>query len=92
MNKNIRLSKEEKNIVNLAEKGKLVSVKNKKKEIKKYSQIAKQTLRKNKTISIRISEADLLKLKAKAIEEGVPYQTLISSSLHKMVNVKNNKV
>ena len=89
MNKNIRLSKEEKNIINLAEKGKLVSVKNKKKEIGKYSQIAKQTLRKNKTISIRISEVDLLKLKAKAIEEGVPYQTLISSSLHKMVNIKD---
>ncbi|MEK9167834.1 MAG: antitoxin, partial [Patescibacteria group bacterium] len=40
---------------------------------------------KNKTISIRISERDLLRLKAKAAEEGLPYQTLITSTLHKLV-------
>jgi predicted DNA binding CopG/RHH family protein len=40
-------------------------------------------MNKTKNINIRISERDLYKLKAKAIEEGIPYQTLASSILHK---------
>ncbi len=39
--------------------------------------------RKTKNINIRISEDDLTRLKRKAEEEGMPYQTLISSVLHK---------
>jgi len=41
--------------------------------------------RKTKNINIRISEPDLTRLKKKAEEEGVPYQTLISSVLHKYI-------
>jgi predicted DNA binding CopG/RHH family protein len=41
--------------------------------------------RKTKNINIRISEPDLTSLKKKAEEEGVPYQTLISSVLHKYI-------
>jgi predicted DNA binding CopG/RHH family protein len=51
-----------------------------KKELKQY---AKNTLNKTRHISIRISERDLQRLKAKAIDEGIPYQTLASSILHK---------
>lgn len=43
-------------------------------------------LKKNKNINIRLQEATLNKLKAKAAEEGLPYQTLIGSVLHKYVN------
>lgn len=82
--KNIKLAKEEKDILKSAESGGFVSVASKKRDIARYSKIAKATLAKNKTISIRISEADLIKLKAKAVREGVPYQTLISSSIHKL--------
>lgn len=46
-------------------------------------QIAKNTLNKTRNINIRLSERDLYRLKAKAVEEGIPYQTLASSILHK---------
>jgi predicted DNA binding CopG/RHH family protein len=46
-------------------------------------QYAKNTLNKTKNINIRLSERDLYRLRAKAIEEGIPYQTLASSILHK---------
>jgi len=55
---------------------------------KRYSQIAKNTILKNKRINIRISERDLAKLKMKSTEEGLPYQTLISSVLHKYISGK----
>lgn len=84
MKKNIKLTKEEKDILKLAEGGKFTSVK--KGSFAQYARTAKATLAKNKTISIRISEVDLLKLKGKAAQEGMPYQTLISSSLHRLVS------
>jgi predicted DNA binding CopG/RHH family protein len=43
------------------------------------------TVTKNKRINIRLSEKDVALLKVKAIEEGLPYQTLISSILHKYI-------
>lgn len=82
--KNIKLTKEERSILKSVEIGKFVSGVSKKRDIARYSKIAKSTLAKNKTISIRISEIDLMKLKAKAAQEGMPYQTLISSSLHRL--------
>jgi predicted DNA binding CopG/RHH family protein len=44
---------------------------------------AKETLRKNKNINIRISENDLEAIKLMAAKEGMPYQTLIGSLIHK---------
>jgi predicted DNA binding CopG/RHH family protein len=46
------------------------------------------TIQKNKRVNIRISERDILEIKKRAGEEGLPYQTLISSILHKYVNGK----
>jgi len=46
---------------------------------------ARFTLNKTRNINLRLTEKTLLKLKAKAIEEGIPYQTLASSILHKYV-------
>ena len=48
-----------------------------------YQDIASNTLRKNKNINIRISDNDLSALQRKAAREGIPYQTLIGSVLHK---------
>jgi predicted DNA binding CopG/RHH family protein len=84
MKKNIKITKEESGILKLAGSGEFVSTSSKKRDVVKYSKIAKTTFAKNKTISIRISEVDLIKLKAKAAQEGVPYQTLISSSIHRI--------
>ena len=47
--------------------------------------IAEATLAKSERMNIRISSADLKALKARAIEEGLPYQTLVTSVLHKYV-------
>ncbi|MCD6151624.1 MAG: hypothetical protein J7J70_08255 [Deltaproteobacteria bacterium] len=44
---------------------------------------AKETLKKNKNINIRISENDLESIKLLAVREGMPYQTLIGSLIHK---------
>ena len=61
------------------------SAKNIKEEKEKYQAYARATFRKGKRINIRISEKDLLALQKRAIREGIPYQTLISSLLHKYV-------
>lgn len=86
MKKTIKITKEEMDILKSAESGKFLPSENKKRSIAQYSKIARATSSKNKTISIRISENDLMKLKAVALQEGLPYQTLISSSLHKLTN------
>lgn len=51
-----------------------------------YQEIASNTLKKNKKINIRISENDLSALQRRAAREGIPYQTLIGSVLHKFVS------
>jgi predicted DNA binding CopG/RHH family protein len=66
------------------EKGKRAS--NVKAKIASLSEAASNHLRKNKQINIRISEYDLQGLKEVAAYEGLPYQTLISSLLHKFVS------
>ena len=76
------LDKREKKILESYEKGEFTSVPNKKKEILKYQGYAKASLDKTKNINIRISERDLLKVKALALKKGLPYQTLISSIVH----------
>jgi len=62
------------------------SIPNLKKEIAKYQKIAKDQYSKRKAISIRLLEYDIKKLKAKSKQEWIPYQTLISSVVHKYVN------
>jgi predicted DNA binding CopG/RHH family protein len=54
-----------------------------KKEKKRYEEYARYSLSKRKRINIRMSERDLKKIQAKAIEEGIPYQSLISMLIHK---------
>lgn len=61
------------------------SVKNSKKEIEKHREYARNTLKKDKRINIRISSKDLENMQVIAIEEGIPYQTLIASIIHKFV-------
>ena len=62
------------------------SIKNRDAEMARLRQYARNTLQKNKRINIRLSEKDLLGIQTKAIEEGLPYQTLISSILHKYLS------
>jgi len=52
-------------------------------EKKHYAQIARNTIAKNKAITIRLSQRDLIRVKTKAAQEGIPYQTYIASLIHK---------
>ncbi len=54
-----------------------------KKDKNRYEEYARNSLTKQKRINIRMTERDLKKIQAKAIEEGVPYQSLISMLIHK---------
>jgi predicted DNA binding CopG/RHH family protein len=51
-----------------------------------YQTVARNTIKKNKKINIRISENDLSALQRRAARDGIPYQTLIGSVLHKFVS------
>jgi len=55
-------------------------------EATRFKEYAKATARKNSRINIRISSKDLEAIQMKALEEGIPYQTLIASVLHKYVS------
>ncbi|MDO4713831.1 MAG: antitoxin [bacterium] len=79
---------EELEIMNELEQGERTSVKDIAKEKARYAHYAKNTIEKmnkRKAISIRIFEENLIKIKAKAQALGIPYQTYISSELHKLV-------
>ena len=82
----MKMSKKEKTILDSVEKGEWKSVRGAKRKIIKYQEYAKATFRKDKRINIRISEKDLVGIQKKAVEEGLPYQTLISSVLHKFIS------
>ena len=79
----IKLDKEEKDILDSYERGEWKSVKNLKKEIERHRGYARQTLKKDKRVNIRISSMVLDEIQTRAIEDGMPYQTLISSILHR---------
>ena len=76
------IDKEEKEFIESYNRGEWRSLKDKKK-LSKYVKAAKESLSKNKRINIRITSKDLNDIQVKAIEEGIPYQTLISSLIHK---------
>lgn len=79
--KNYKLDAEELQILRDVEAGKYKSVDNLKEEIKRAREAAKNTLQKTKNINIRLPERDIQKLKVKAAENNLPYQTLISMLL-----------
>jgi predicted DNA binding CopG/RHH family protein len=71
-------------VVSAYEKGKLKSVATKS-ELAKFKAAARATAIKDRRVNIRLSSGDLSDIQVKALEEGVPYQTLIASVLHKYV-------
>ncbi len=81
-------TKYEKDILESYERGEWESVPDFENDKEKYIRYSRNTILKNKRINIRISERDLTRLKSKSVEEGLPYQTLISSILHKYISGK----
>jgi predicted DNA binding CopG/RHH family protein len=82
----IRLNPEEKEILEAFESRKLERIENVEDEIKRHKAIAEATFKKDARINIRLSSRDLRALQARALREGIPYQTLVSSVLHKFVD------
>ena len=79
----MKLNKEEKELLDSYEKGEWKAAP--KPELKRYIEAARATFRKDKRLNIRISTKDLLGIQKRALEEGIPYQTLAASILHKYV-------
>jgi len=73
----------ERALIESVENGEWNSVNNLESEIAEAKKMAKSTRTKDVRINIRLNSGDLKALKSKALEEGVPYQTLVSSILHK---------
>lgn len=80
-----QLDEEEREILESYERGEWVSVPDEAAAIARHQAVAANTLRKDRRVNIRITTADLLAIQEIALEEGIPYQTLISSILHKYV-------
>jgi len=80
------IDQEEKELMESIERDEWHPVKNIVQEKKKALAAARNTLRKDKRINLRLTQKDYHQMQIKAIEEGIPYQTLISSIVHKYLN------
>lgn len=80
------LDSEEKELLESYDRDDWQSVSDIKSESDRYRRYAGATFKKDKRINIRMSEKDLVAIQKRALEEGIPYQTLISSILHKYIS------
>lgn len=81
-----KLNTEEKDLLASYEADEWQSVDNIEQEMESYKEYATATFKKDRRVNIRISSKDLEALQKRALEEGLPYQTLIASVLHKYIN------
>lgn len=84
--KRMKLQKEEKDLLDSVERGEWKRIPNFEQEAERHREAARATLRKDKRVNIRMTERDLVRFKKAAMHEGLPFQTLISSVLHKYIN------
>ncbi len=81
----MKLDREEKSILDALEKGNLKLTNPSKKEIRSIKAAARNTFKKDKRITIRLYDHDFVGIQKKAMEMGLPYQTLISGIIHRYV-------
>jgi predicted DNA binding CopG/RHH family protein len=81
----MKYDKEEKNILDALEKGTIKLSSPSKKEIESIKAAANNTLKKDKRITIRLYDHDFIGIQKKAMEMGIPYQTLISGIIHRYI-------
>ncbi|OGS27673.1 MAG: antitoxin [Elusimicrobia bacterium RIFOXYB2_FULL_48_7] len=79
------MDKHEKELLKSYENGEWITVKDFEKKKKVYVEYARNTLKKDRRLNIRISNKDLEGIQRIAVREGIPYQTLVSSIIHKFV-------
>ncbi len=80
-----KLDSEERKLLRSVEAGEWKPAPGKKRELQRYQEAARATVRKDQRVNVRISGKDLDAIKKRAVMEGIPYQTLIASVLHKYV-------
>ena len=80
------IDQEEKDLMESIEREEWQPVKNLNQEKEKAIEAARNTLKKDKRINLRLTQKDYHQIQIRAIEEGIPYQTLISSIVHKYLN------
>ena len=77
------LDKEEKELLDSYERDEWRSATDGESEIERYQEYARSTFKKDMRVNIRLSKKDLQAIQTRALEEGIPYQTLMGSILHK---------
>ncbi|MBF0619668.1 MAG: antitoxin [Candidatus Omnitrophica bacterium] len=83
--KTAHLDREEQEILASVERGEWKRAKDFHKEAGLLRKAAAETLRKDRRVNIRIAERDLQGVRSRAVEEGIPYQTLMASVIHKYI-------
>ncbi len=81
----MKYDNEEKNIIEAYESGKMKLSTPSEKELEQIKMAAKNTFKKDKKITIRLYDHDYKGIQKKALEMGLPYQTLISGIIHRYV-------
>ena len=84
----MKLDAEEREILDAYLEGRLERIELSPEEIERYRAAARAVSKKGRRVNIRMSSNDLRDLQVRALKEGVPYQTLMSSVLHKYVTGK----
>ena len=79
----MKMDADERELLESVERGEWKSAKGGKRERARCSRYAKATFRKDRRLNIRLSSKDLEAIQKRALAEGLPYQTLIASVLHK---------
>ncbi|MCH8120206.1 MAG: hypothetical protein IIC00_10825 [Planctomycetes bacterium] len=81
----MKMAKEEKEILDAYEKGLIKATTPSKKKIREVKSIAENTFRKDRRITLRLYDHDYKGIQKKAMEMGIPYQTLISGMIHRYI-------
>ena len=82
----IQLDREEAELLDSFEAGEWRTIEGWEAEVNRYEEYARATFKKDRQVNIRISSRDLEEIQKRAVEEGIPYQTLMASVLHKYVS------
>ncbi len=77
---------EEQALIETFERDEWKPVQNRDAEVERYREHARATFKKDMRVNIRMSRKDLDAIQVRALEEGIPYQTLMASVLHKYVS------
>jgi predicted DNA binding CopG/RHH family protein len=87
----MKIDAEEKELLESVERGEWKSAGGGKRERARFSRYAKATFKKDRRLNIRLSSKDLEAIQKRALAEGLPYQTLIASLLHKYASVGSKR-